>query len=150
MLEFLVIPACIAIDQKTKALAEEKLSTTETERCLNNQIGLRLVYNEGAFMGLFRNNRKLLMGVSYGSIFVLGITIFSSVFMKGGFLIRLGLSFMAGGATGNMIDRVKRKRVVDFFTFEKKPGVYFNLADLFVFLGALLVLVGDISRDLRK
>lgn len=59
----------------------------------------------------------------------------------------LGLSFILGGAIGNLIDRFRHGEVVDFLDFH--VGAYhwpaFNLADSAITVGAALIAFGLIS-----
>lgn len=54
--------------------------------------------------------------------------------------MKLGVSFIIGGAIGNLIDRIFRSYVVDFFDLRIINFAVFNVADLFVTIGAVLVL----------
>ncbi len=57
-------------------------------------------------------------------------------------LIKLGLSFVVGGAFSNVYDRLVRRYVVDYFSFnvkwERLRRIVFNISDLFIFLGSFL------------
>ncbi|MDL2236685.1 signal peptidase II [Christensenellaceae bacterium OttesenSCG-928-K19] len=53
-------------------------------------------------------------------------------------LLKLSLSFIIGGAIGNLIDRVFRGYVVDMLEFDFNFAV-FNVADSFVCIGAVLL-----------
>ena len=53
--------------------------------------------------------------------------------------VRLGLACALGGATGNLIDRVRHGAVVDFIKLGRWP--VFNLADVGITGGAALALV---------
>ena len=52
--------------------------------------------------------------------------------------LRLGLSFIVGGITGNVIDRAFLGYVRDFITIIQ--GIYFNVADIFLGAGVLLAI----------
>ena len=62
--------------------------------------------------------------------------------------VQLALSFILGGALGNLADRFFYQGVVDFLDFHL--GSYhwpaFNIADSFIFLGVLLLLWNNIKR----
>jgi signal peptidase II len=49
----------------------------------------------------------------------------------------LATGLLAGGAVGNLIDRVRRGSVVDFIDFPGWPA--FNLADAAITIGAVLL-----------
>lgn len=63
------------------------------------------------------------------------------------FLYKLGLSLILGGALSNFIDRMKNGDVLDYFSFnkgKKLKNIVFNMADLSVFLGAIMVAVAEL------
>ena len=58
---------------------------------------------------------------------------------------RLGTGLLLGGGLSNLYERVRRGRVLDYLRFPRAPGVLkkytYNLADLFILLGAVLLLL---------
>lgn len=55
--------------------------------------------------------------------------------------LRICMTAIAGGAIGNMIDRIKLNYVVDFFYFELIDFPIFNVADIYVTLGAAFLIL---------
>ena len=57
----------------------------------------------------------------------------------------LGLSLAIGGGANNFYDRAKRGYVVDYFSFrtpwKRLNQMIFNLSDLCIFLGSLLIVL---------
>lgn len=60
-----------------------------------------------------------------------------------------GLSLILSGGISNLIDRLLSGYVIDFL---KLPGLgfHFNLADVFITLGVLLILVKYINDEIRS
>lgn len=56
----------------------------------------------------------------------------------------LGHQFLLGGAIGNLLDRLFIGSVTDFLAFWSFP--VFNLADVFINLGILLILLSEIMK----
>lgn len=100
------------------------------------------VYNTGVSFGLFQ-------GMAYGhiilSIFAIFITIalFIWLIMAENFRLVVGLSFIIGGAIGNVIDRITVGSVKDFIDFYIGNWHWpaFNIADSAVFIGVCLILI---------
>ena len=60
----------------------------------------------------------------------------------------MGLSLIFGGALGNIIDRIRQGAVTDFLDFYWKDWHWptFNMADVTIFIGAMLVLSTALHR----
>ena len=68
------------------------------------------------------------------------------------FRSKLGLSLLLGGALSNLIDRYQRGYVVDYFSFnfgKRLKHIIFNIADMFVFLGGILLVIEEYIRTRR-
>lgn len=144
MIELLIIPVCFIVDQFSKVKAEKELSHNSNKKVFGERIHLQIVYNYGAFLGFLKNNKKLLMMANLLSLLILAITMIYLMFTKGYHIAKVGVAFIAGGAAGNIYDRVKRGKVVDFFAFRSKPNIFFNIADFFVFFGGFLSAIGSV------
>lgn len=150
MLSLLWIPFGFFVDQFTKEKALAKLGPNTERTVCKGKVKLSLVYNHGAFLGLLRKYPKLLLFINIFSAALVAFALMAALLMKGNHLFKTGLSLMGAGALGNIYDRIRRKKVVDFFAFQFKPfkpNIYFNIADFFVFFGAFFILL---SRILRK
>lgn len=59
-----------------------------------------------------------------------------------------------GGALGNLIDRLRLGYVIDFIDFELRSVHFrwftFNLADAFVVLGVIMILLSEIGRSKKQ
>jgi signal peptidase II len=67
-------------------------------------------------------------------------------------ILAAGLSFILGGAIGNLIDRVTTGQVVDFldFYYDTWHWPAFNLADSAIFVGVVLLLVDTLFLNGRQ
>jgi signal peptidase II len=126
--------------------AVNKMDSNTNKPILNNNILLKLNYNEGAFLGILKDRKVFLLIINIISIIVLICLSIIYTIIKGDYLIRIALAFLTGGALSNIFDRIKRKKVVDYFAFKWKPNLIFNLADMFVFLGCALLFIGNIKE----
>ncbi len=61
-------------------------------------------------------------------------------------LARLGFALVLGGAAGNLVDRALRGHVVDYILFHTPNWSFaiFNLADSFITVGAVLVVLQEL------
>ncbi len=143
-MNFLVIPIIWCVDQFTKKKAEERLSTKERAYAFDNKVSFRVVYNKGAFLGLFKDQPRYLH--FFTILALLMILIMGVPYWLGGKgrVTGLGLSMIFSGAMGNYTDRLKRGQVVDFIAFAPNHKVHFNIADFAIFIGAGLIVIGEL------
>lgn len=100
-------------------------------------MGLRYMENTGAAFSMFSGHTWVL-GVL--SLVLAGIIIWLLYKYRDNpsQLLRVSLCFIAGGALGNVIDRLGRGYVVDMLDFEFVRFAVFNVADSFVCVGAVM------------
>jgi signal peptidase II len=101
----------IVLDQVTKIWAVSSLSGQPSLRVLGDFLLFTLVYNEGGAMGT-----RLGPSVSYlvMAFVVLPFLLYYIYHNRNDLMYSLPLSFIAGGAVGNLIDRIRLGKVVDF------------------------------------
>ncbi len=124
------------IDQISKQLIVRILPEDQTLPVIQGFFYLTRVNNTGAAFGLFRGAGAYLVAATLASILVL---LFCLVRYNHQMrtLQRWGWILVAGGALGNLHDRIYYQYVIDFFDFRVWP--VFNLADSFVCVGVFLV-----------
>ena len=87
----------------------------------------------------------LVKGVCGAVLFVLSMLWYVCSRKKGNPGMLLGLSLSIGGGASNFYDRVPVRYVVDYFSFctpfQKLNQIIFNISDLCIFLGSLMVVV---------
>lgn len=69
---------------------------------------------------------------------LVGLYLIEKISFKEYLINKIGLVLLSGGALGNLIDRLNHGCVTDFIDFNFFP--VFNLADIFIFVGAVLIL----------
>ena len=99
-------------------------------------------HNYGAFLNLGEKNRTVVTAVSVGLTAGLFVFFVLTLFQTGNQVLKAGLSLLLGGAFSNTYDRLSRKYVVDYFSFQVKweplRRIVFNLADFCILIGALM------------
>jgi signal peptidase II len=140
--------AVLGLDQMTKLLASARLSPGEPEPVLGQFLRLTLVHNSGAAFGLFPGSRIPFILVS-----VLAIAVVLYLFARDAYRSlanRVLLGCILGGALGNLLDRIRWGRVVDFIDVGLGTIRWpvFNIADSAVTLGVIL-LAWNLARSGR-
>ena len=139
----------VVIDQLTKILAVKFLKPVDTVPLIEGVLHLTYLENRGAAFGMLKDHRWVFMVTS--TVAVIAVLAFMMAGYKKYYnpLLFTGLSFIAGGGIGNMIDRVANGYVVDFIDFRLINFAIFNGADSFVCVGAGLVVIYVIISDVK-
>ena len=149
-----IAAAVFALDTAVKYKMDQELPENgEGVPALGNAILLRKTYNKGAMLGLGKTSPKAVAGVTAALTAALGLELASGSPRTGvgGALYRLGFALLLGGGANNVCDRLLNGHVTDYFSFRVKwkwlNKIIFNLSDLFIFLGALLVIAGSVTKE---
>lgn len=135
----------ILADYLLKRWAETALKGNGRLILIENVLGLRYAENTGAAFSALSGATGLL---SLVSLIVCVTVIVFMVIRPQRWFVQLPLSMILAGGMGNMIDRLTLGYVVDYFEFLFMKFAIFNLADVFITVGAaLLVLVLLIGGD---
>ena len=134
----IILPILIVLfDQLTKFIVEKYLYFNQIA-VFDNILLFTYVQNRGGAWGIF-NNIPLLFIILI-PIVVIGLFLY--VWRSKNKLEIISICMIIGGALGNYIDRIFRGYVVDFIDFRIWP--VFNVADIFVVIGGVLLILGSI------
>jgi signal peptidase II len=126
----------VALDQGAKALIEANLVPGEQVDVLG-PLSLTLSHNRGVAFGLAGGGGGALVALTVLALVVVGV-LFARNPTRPGMWVAMGL--LAGGAVGNLIDRVRQGEVTDFVSVGPWPA--FNLADAAITAGVVLLALG--------
>jgi len=135
----------VAADQASKAWAQASLRPDHEITVIPGWLWLKLTSNSGASLGLLRGHNLLFLVAS-----TLVVVAIAAIVLRGapGLLRAEALGAVAGGATSNLIDRLRLGSVVDFIEVHLWP-TNFNLADTAIRLGVVVFLL-TLLLDLRR
>jgi len=134
----LIILSLIGIDQFSKYLAIKYLKGVSSIPIINDIFHLTYVENRGAAFGLFQNNQIIFVIVAMIACIVGLYYIYKKDL---NLLAKSSIILLISGAIGNMIDRVRLGFVVDYFDFRIIWEYVFNVADIFVVVGTILLCI---------
>lgn len=145
MISIIIIGLLVALDQVVKLLSVKFLSTPIT--VIPHIIELRYLENRGAAFGIMQNNKIFLVIIPI--VIVIGLIIFynklgNSKYEK---LNKIALVLIIAGAIGNLIDRIIRGYVVDMFNFLFMNFAIFNVADILVVVGTILLIIATLLSE---
>jgi signal peptidase II len=143
----------VLVDLITKIVAESVLLRTPGIAVLGDWFQLRLVYNQGAAFGLHLGPYSRWIFLTVAIVAVVVLRRMSCTSPPGDWFRQLALGLVAGGAAGNLIDRIRSTRgVVDFLDVGVGALRWptFNVADIAVSCGAIALVVSMWREDVRQ
>ena len=151
MTAILIVIITLFVDQISKYAAYVSLVDRDPVVIINNFFQLNYVKNYGAAWGILQNQRVLFV------ILTVAILVFLGIYAKKNKnltkMTRISLALIAGGALGNLIDRVKVGYVIDFLDINF-GSLYdfpvFNFADSFIVVGTFIMMYLIITNKYEK
>ncbi len=147
---FIIVFFLVIVDQVTKWLADTKLAY-HVELPVVPFFSLFLTYNKGiafSFLSWVGNTGLILLTL----VILAGIYWLWRQVPREKQLAHLGFALVFAGAIGNVIDRMARGQVVDFFLFHTETWAFavFNVADAFITVGAIAIIIDEIFSGRQK
>ncbi len=134
----------VALDQGAKALIEANLVPGEQVELLG-PLSLTLAHNRGVAFGMASDGGVVLIGLGLIALIFVG-AIFAREPERPGMWVAIGL--LAGGALGNLADRVRAGEVTDYIAFLSWPP--FNLADVAITLGVIVLAFSYLREEVGE
>lgn len=142
--------ALATVDLQCKAYVEEEFHKGKEREILNGKVSLRKVHNKGFALHKGDKYPQTVRLVSGVVCVLVGIYSLFTWKKSSSFGKKLGASLAFAGAISNTYDRLVRKYVVDYFGFKTKwkkfNRITFNLGDMFIFLGSIILPVSELFR----
>lgn len=139
-----VVAVAVVLDQWIKYLVETRLVMHEPVEMLPF-LALFRTYNTGIAFSMFSSLSDTAL-VAIALVVVGFISYLASKTTADQRVARLGFALIVGGAIGNVIDRVAWGHVIDYIYFHTPVWSFavFNLADVFISVGAALVILDEV------
>jgi signal peptidase II len=139
-----LLAGIVALDQLTKVIVQMVLPLYQPIPVLGDFFRLTYIFNPGAAFGLHVGpaSRHIFLALTVGCVVVLFLWFRGT--SAADRLRLVAISFIAAGALGNFIDRIRSPRgVIDFLDFGigNLRWPVFNVADIGVTVGAILLAV---------
>ena len=141
----------VLADQISKTIVVKTMSLYESIPVILNFFHFTYITNDGMAFGI---------NFPFGYYIFTSVSILLTLFLfwylwsvrTHSIVIRLGISFIIAGAIGNLIDRIFLGAVIDFLDFMigNFHWYVFNLADSYVTVGMVLVLVDSIILEKKR
>jgi signal peptidase II len=131
----------ILLDWSTKYLVMTRMAEFAEIPLIPGFFSLQFVYNPGAAFGMLAHQRWLFVLITLVVIGALIVLAFREEGRRP--LMPWAVGLLLGGAIGNLIDRIRWGKVVDFFLFYYKSWSFpnFNIADMAITFGVALLII---------
>tara|TARA_Y100000741_G_C18004464_1_gene457505 strand:+ start:16 stop:513 length:498 start_codon:yes stop_codon:yes gene_type:complete len=152
ILSFLIVFFIFVFDRFSKLYI---LNLTETEKYIdiyvNSYLNFYLVWNTGIGFGLFSSDSNFYYNLVTIIIVIINIFILIMIIRSKDYKF-LFLLMILGGSFGNLFDRIYYRAVPDFidFHYENFHWFVFNVADIFITLGIICLIIVEIIFNNKK
>ena len=137
MIVFIII-AAVVLDQAAKYLIVSRMTLGQSYPVIQNILHFTYIEkNTGMVFGIFQGGNFIILAIA---IILTGVIIWTMLKGKER-MLKISLALVAGGAIGNIIDRIFRGGVVDFIDARFVDFYVFNVADCFVCIGAGIMIL---------
>lgn len=134
---YLLALGIVVVDQVVKYLTVANINLGQTVELIPNILSLTYIRNTGAAWSILEGRMLFFYLIT---IIVVGVLIyFLHHDAKGKPFYATSIAFLLGGALGNFFDRLRLQYVIDMFQLEFIDFPIFNIADLFITLGVMLM-----------
>ncbi len=144
----LLVLALMGCDHATKVVARTHLASSDPVTLVPGVLDLRYVQNEDTAFSLTHSLSVAHKPVLLATCAALGLAatllLARRRYARAGSRERVAFALVLAGGAGNVVDRVGRGYVVDFIHLNHWP--VFNVADVFIVVGAIVLLVAAARR----
>ena len=141
----IVIVALIALDQWVKFEIVKNIQLGGVKPFIPKILSLTFLRNTGAAFSILENQQWLFAVIT---LVVIGAAIwYLSKHIKGSVWLLSALSLIIAGGIGNFIDRMRQGFVVDMFQLDFINFAIFNVADSYLTIGVLVLIVMMLKEE---
>lgn len=139
--DFLGAILFIAADQLTKYYAVLMLKDQAPYSVVDGVFELHYLENNGAAFGILQGQKFFFLFIAAIILSMILYVLFKIPYQKKYIKLHITLVLIASGAIGNLIDRIRYDYVVDFLYFSLINFPVFNVADIYVTLAAIFLVI---------
>ncbi|AGU72832.1 signal peptidase II [Streptococcus constellatus subsp. pharyngis] len=141
----IVIVALIALDQWVKFEIVKNIQLGGVKPFIPKILSLTYLRNTGAAFSILENQQWLFAVIT---LVVIGAAIwYLSKHIKGSVWLLSSLSLIIAGGIGNFIDRMRQGFVVDMFQLDFINFAIFNVADSYLTIGVMVLVVMMLKEE---
>ena len=146
ILVVILVSVLLGIDLLFKYLVSTYLTTVNI---IDNFFSLTYVLNDGAAFSLFASRTYLLILIALICLFFIIYELKNNLDDR---VLSIGYSLVLAGLLGNFIDRLIDGYIIDYLSFKILGYSYpiFNLADILIVVGIVIVIIKEILKERGK
>ncbi len=138
MIYYFIALLIVLFDQILKYWIHNQFALGEKTEIIPSFLSLTHVQNTGAAWSILEGHMWFFYIVT---LLVVGVVIYSMQKPRNHPLMQTALAFILGGAIGNFIDRLLHRYVIDMFMVEFIDFPVFNIADMALTIGVVLMFI---------
>ena len=142
-----VIAILIVLDQLVKSYVVQNIALGEVKTWIPNLVSLTYLQNRGAAFSMLQDQQLLFAVITL--VVVVGAIWYLHKHMEDSFWMVLGLTLIIAGGLGNFIDRISQGFVVDMFHLDFINFAIFNVADSYLTVGVLVLLLAMLKEEMN-
>lgn len=140
----LIVGIIVALDQISKVLVVANIPIGGYVEAIPGLFHLTHIHNTGAAFSILSGQRTFFLIITALFLFIVIFCAVKKILSKPYLLI---LAVITGGAIGNLIDRMLYGYVVDMIAVDFMNFAIFNVADIFVTCGAIVLAIYTLFFD---
>lgn len=146
ILVIILVSVLLGLDLSLKYLVSSYLTTVNI---IDNFFSLTYVLNDGAAFSLFASRTYLLILIALICLFFIICELKNNLDDR---VLSIGYSLVLAGLLGNFIDRLIDGYIIDYLSFKILGYSYpiFNLADILIVVGIVIVIIKEILKERGK
>ena len=138
---FIVFMIIVFIDQVSKRIVLNSIGLNNSREFLPGILDLTVVQNTGGAFSILKQYQFIFKIIGVANILLFSYLAFCPTVVLN-FSTKLGCACILGGTTGNIIDRFFVGGVIDFLDIQLFNFAVFNIADVFIDIGVVLIIFG--------
>jgi len=141
---YLIVVAIVGLDQWVKDIVVRQIDLFQVIPVIPGVFDITHIRNDGAAYNLF-SQFPLLLIIMPALVMLAGLVYMAYASKKKPSILLLAFSLVIGGGLGNLLDRIDKGYVVDYFDIHIIP--VFNIADMSICAGCALLFIYLIFID---
>lgn len=142
-----IIVALIVLDQLVKAYVVQNITLGEIKSWIPNLVSLTYLQNRGAAFSMLQDQQWFFALITF---VVMGVAVwYLHKHIEDSWWLVTGLVLIIAGGLGNFIDRISQGFVVDMFHLDFVNFAIFNVADSYLTVGVLVLLLAMLKEEMN-